>query len=104
MVAQPPDWNRPLRYRVGSPQFLAGIEIFHDFDWVETFGHDRRQFPRGQSLAQLVHNDCPDDRYPTLLLTEQDVTPAIVETEERYTVERQVIPHPERQTIPHPVS
>jgi len=86
MVAQPPDWNRPLSYRVGSPQFLAGIEVFHDFDWVETFGHDRRQFPRGQSLAQLVHNDCPAGRYPTLLLTEQDVAPSIVETEERYTV------------------
>jgi hypothetical protein len=82
-----PEWSLPLQYRVGSPQFLAGIDVFHDFDWTAVFGHDRSQFPRGQSLAELVYRDCPVGKHPTLLLTEQeDATPGIVETDERYTV------------------
>lgn len=86
MVAKPPPWDRDLEFRLGSERRLAGIDVFTDFDWLETFGHDRRQFPGGQSLAELIKRDCPGGKCATLLLTDEDgAVPGILETDERYT-------------------
>jgi hypothetical protein len=81
------EWDRPLRHRRGSARRLSGLEIYYDFDWRATFGHDKAVFPRGQSLSSLVQQDCPENKHPTLLLTSRtDVVARIEETGDRYIV------------------
>jgi len=83
----PIEWDRPLTHRRGAGDRLAGLDVYYDFDWRTMFRHDRAVFPRGQSLAQLAVQDCPDSKTPALLLTERsDVSPCIQETEDRYIV------------------
>jgi hypothetical protein len=81
------EWDIPLKRRRGSARRLSGLEIYYDFDWRATFGHDKAVFPRGQSLSSLVHQECPENKRPTLLLTSRsDVTAHIEETDDRYIV------------------
>lgn len=83
----PIPWDRPLVHRRGGGSRLGGLDIYYDFDWRTVFRHDRAVFPRGQSLAQLVTEDCPEGKEPTLLLTERtDVEASIEQTEDRYIV------------------
>lgn len=69
------DWDPPLTHFVGSPTHLAGIDVYHDFDWHSLVGHTRRQFINGQSLARVARLHCPQDKIPALVLTTKDVQP-----------------------------
>jgi hypothetical protein len=79
------DWDRPLRVRQGGASRLLGIKVYYDFDWEETFGHDRGMFPGGRSLAALIRQDCPSARRPAILLTDrEDLSPTILQTKAEY--------------------
>jgi hypothetical protein len=80
-------WDRPLRYRRGSPTRLDGVDIYFDFEWLDVFSDGRAQFRNGQCLAQLVRNDCPQGKVPALLLTTRDdVEERSIETDSRFVV------------------
>ncbi|MGD9735204.1 MAG: Shedu immune nuclease family protein [Solirubrobacterales bacterium] len=66
------DWNLPLHCGKGAPSNMLGIELFFDFDWIEVMGHPQMQFPNGLWLARRVLRECPDDKKPALLLTNQE--------------------------------
>ncbi len=74
VLANPPPtpWPRELHYLRGSPDRLSGLEVYHDFDWLEVFGHSRKQFPHGQKLTELIRRDCPTGKSPALLLTTRE--------------------------------
>lgn len=83
----PIEWDRPLQHKKGGPTRLGGLDVFFDFVWRDVFNHNRAIFPNGQSLAELVAGDCPDDKQATLLLTiREDVSASIRETDDRYIV------------------
>ena len=65
-------WNRQLHHRQGAATRLGGIDVFCDFDWGKYFNDERTQFRNGECLAQNVSAQCPDDKTPALLLTDQD--------------------------------
>lgn len=69
------DWDPPLSHRTGGATFLDGIDVYYDFDWVATLGHDRSQFRNGQCLARLARDNCPDGKTAALLLTARDDIP-----------------------------
>ena len=81
----PIPWPRPLTFRTGSPHLLAGIEVYHDFDWDAVFKHPQRAFKNGRRLALLVRSDCPDDKTAALLLTDDpNAEEDTVETDTHY--------------------
>jgi hypothetical protein len=79
-------WNRPLRYRQGSPERLEGIDLYYDFGWREIFPDWRAQFQNGRCLARLVKRDTPKGKTPALLLTTQEVQQRPIETNTHYVV------------------
>lgn len=83
---QPPiEWPVPLRFRHGSPQRLRGVAVWYDFLWEEVFNHELSQFPNGQRLADLLLQDCPQDKTPVLILhRSEDVSARIKETDTHY--------------------
>ncbi len=81
----PIQWERPLTQRRSAQQRLAGIDVFHDFDWREVFGHNKGAFRNGQSLSGMVRRECPDGKRPTLILTTlPSAQPNTFETADRY--------------------
>lgn len=66
-----PPWNLSLTHRRGSPQRLLGIDLYHDFEWLDLFPDGRAQFKNGRCLARLALDDCPQGKLPGLLLTTQ---------------------------------
>lgn len=81
------EWAPPLRHKQGSKRRLAGLDIYYDFDWKQVFRHSRAVFPNGQSLAELVARECPDEKKPTLLLTARDdVAAGIRQVDDRHVV------------------
>jgi hypothetical protein len=66
------DWDVPLQYRKGSATRLCGIDVYHEFDWLDVFRDQRTQFRNGQCLAQFVQERCPSSKTPALLLTLRD--------------------------------
>jgi hypothetical protein len=65
-------WDRPLQHRKGAATRLAGIDVYHEFDWLGLFPDERAQFRNGQCLAHRIFADCPEGRTPALLLTDRD--------------------------------
>jgi hypothetical protein len=65
-------WDRELKGRKGAATRLAGIDVYHDFDWLDLFRDERTQFRNGQCLARRVLADCPEGKAPALLLTDRD--------------------------------
>jgi hypothetical protein len=63
------EWEPPLQARWGAPERLAGIRVFHDFDWLDLFPDERTHFRNGRVLAQTVQAQCPEGLTPALLLT-----------------------------------
>ena len=56
----PIDWNPPLRRKAGGQFFLAGLDIYHDFEWqagVQARGGV--QFHGGRSLALATRRGLP---------------------------------------------
>lgn len=83
----PVDWDPPLRRTAGGRFFLAGLVIYHDFEWKQVFPHGRGAFRGGRSLALATRKDCPAGKTPCLLLTTRhDVAPATKETDTHYVV------------------
>ncbi len=76
------EWEPPLRRRHGTGTRLCGIDVYHDFEWEDQFGHRRATFPGGQRLTEAVHGWCPDGMTPVLVLT--------------------VDPNQQERVIPHP--
>jgi hypothetical protein len=66
------EWDRPLKHRRGATERLCGIDVFHDFEWLDVFPDERTQFRNGQRLAKHVRDDCPPGKTPALLLTLRD--------------------------------
>jgi hypothetical protein len=66
------EWDVPLKHRKGSQQRLCGIDVFHEFNWLDVFRDQRTQFRNGKSLATFVQKKCPPDKTPALLLTVRD--------------------------------
>lgn len=66
------DWDVPLKYRKGGDTRLCGIDVYHEFEWLDVFGDQRTQFKNGQCLARFVQGKCPDGKTPALLLTLRD--------------------------------
>jgi hypothetical protein len=62
-------WPAAIHWRKGSPEFLCGIVVYHDFLWQDEMGHRRGQFPNGKRLAHLANVECPSGKTPALLLT-----------------------------------
>jgi hypothetical protein len=62
-------WPAAIYQRKGAPEFLCGIDVYHDFPWQEEIGHRRGQFPNGKRLAHLAKKECPSGKTPALLLT-----------------------------------
>ena len=83
----PVDWNPPLRRKTGGRKLLAGLDIYHDFDWKQVFKHGRGAFRGGRSLALAARKDCPPGKTPCLLLTtKDDVAPETKQTDTHYVV------------------
>ena len=83
----PVNWNPPLRRKVGGRKLLAGLDVYHDFDWKQVFRHGRGAFPGGRSLALATRQDCPVGKTPCLLLTTKDhVAPETRQTDTHYVV------------------
>ena len=83
----PVDWNLPLRRKAGGRMLLAGLDIYHDFDWKQVFSHGRGAFRGGCSLALATRKDCPPGKIPCLLLTiRDDMAPETKETDTHYVV------------------
>jgi Shedu protein SduA, C-terminal len=81
------NWDFPLDHGKGAPSNMLGIDLFFDFDWVEVVGHPQMQFPNGLCLARRVLRECPDDKEPALLLTNQEeVERRSFETDRFYVV------------------
>lgn len=81
----PVPWLHPVAYFVGSRSRLAGIHVFHDFDWDQVVGHSRRAFLGGRRLALLVQSHCPPGKTPALLLTtDPDSKEGRIETDTDY--------------------
>jgi hypothetical protein len=79
-------WPRTLFYRKGKDR-LKNLPVYYDFDWQSVFNHERNTFPHGQSLAELVRKESPDDKYPALLLTiGDDVEECPIITDTHYIV------------------
>lgn len=53
------DWDARLYHRKGSGTRLCGIDVFHEFKWLDVFPDRRTQFKNGQSLAKFVQTHCP---------------------------------------------
>src|SRR5215210_7844112 len=62
-------WPTPVWRRVGAPERLAGIRVYHDFRWRDVFRDGRTQFRHGKALAEFVIRECPPDLTPALMLT-----------------------------------
>lgn len=77
---QPLPWPWPLYFRAGPEHRLAGIEIWHDFEWVHIFpskgnGNGKTQFRYGRQLALLVQREArihAPTKIPALVLTVLD--------------------------------
>lgn len=83
----PIDWPKKLSYRRGSSTLLRGLPVHYDFDWYETFDHNRSTFRGGQSLADVILGDCPEGKTPCLLLTElEGAKHDIQHTDDHYVV------------------
>lgn len=81
------EWDRPLRRRRGGATRLAGIDVYHDFDWFTVTGDNRAQFRNGQCLARRIRADCPEGKTPALLLTDSEhVKERAVETDSHYVL------------------
>lgn len=81
------EWEVPLEYRRGAATRLAGIDVLYEFKWGELFQDERAQFRNGQCLANRIREDCPQDKIPTLLLTDRDdEAERSFETPTRYVV------------------
>lgn len=63
------EWDLPLQHRRGAARHLCGIDVFHDFEWLDEFPDERTHFRNGQRLAERVRSDCPAGKSPALLLT-----------------------------------
>jgi hypothetical protein len=75
-------WDSPLSHRKGAAERLCGIDVFHDFEWLDVFPDGRTQFRNGKSLASFAQERCPDGKIPALLLTRRkDVRQGIHETD-----------------------
>jgi hypothetical protein len=80
-------WPTEINLKQGSPDFLRGIAVYHDFDWRTVFRHGRAQFRNGKRLAELANRECPDGKRPSLLLTEwEEVVAAKHETDLHFTL------------------
>jgi Shedu protein SduA, C-terminal len=66
------DWDVPLEHRKGGETRLCGIDVYHEFEWLDIFPDVRTQFKNGQCLAQFVQEKCPEGKTPALLLTLRD--------------------------------
>lgn len=66
------DWDRTLQHHRGAATRLAGIDVYHEFDWRDFFPDERAQFRNGQCLARRILRDCPEGKAPALLLTDRD--------------------------------
>jgi hypothetical protein len=64
------DWHRPLKSLLGAPQRLAGYRVFYDFDWLQKFGHNGRQFRNCESVRDQVRRWNPGGKRPVILLTD----------------------------------
>jgi hypothetical protein len=62
-------WDWPLQHRKGAEERLCGIDVFHEFDWLDVFSDERTQFKNGKCLARFVQEHCPAGKTPALLLT-----------------------------------
>lgn len=58
------DWDVPLLHRVGAEERLCGIDVFHEFDWLDVFPDERTQFKNGKCLAKFVKERCPRGKTP----------------------------------------
>lgn len=56
----------------GAAKRLDGIDVFHDFEWLDEFPDERTPFVNGQCLAKRVRDHCPQGKTPALLLTVRD--------------------------------
>ena len=71
-----------MRHRKGAAERLCGIDVFHDFEWLDVYPDGRTQFRNGKSLASFAPEKCPDGKVPALLLTRRkDVRQGIQETD-----------------------
>jgi hypothetical protein len=61
-----------LRFKHGAPARLLGIDLYHDFRWLDYFTDHRAQFPNGLHLARFMVRNCPSTLTPALLLTNRD--------------------------------
>jgi hypothetical protein len=76
------DWDVPLEHRKGAEERLCGIDVFHEFGWLDVFPDERTQFKNGKALAKFVKNKCPPGKTPALLLTlREDVKQGFEQTE-----------------------
>lgn len=66
------DWDRTLQHHRGAATRLAGIDVYHEFDWRDFFLDERVQFRNGQCLARRILRDCPEGKTPALLLIDRD--------------------------------
>lgn len=65
------DWPTPLKKRQGGDILLDGIEVWHDFDWLEVMGHDRGVFRNCKSIGRKIKQYTPEGSNPVLLLTQR---------------------------------
>ena len=76
------EWEPELAHRVGGAKRLGGINVFHDFPWLDVFTDERTQFRNGKCLAAFVKQKCPADKTPALLLTrDSEVVQGIRQTD-----------------------
>ncbi len=66
------DWDVPLNHRKGGETRLCGIDVYHEFEWLDVFPDERTQFKNGQCLAKFVQEKSPEGKTPALLLTLRD--------------------------------
>ena len=80
------NFHADLSRMIGGDR-LAYINVYHDFDWEQVFGHNRATFPNGKCLAQRVRKECPEGKTPVLILTTRDeITVMFNETDTSYVV------------------
>ena len=80
-------WPTAIHWRKGTPEFLCGIAVYHDFRWQDIIGHSRGQFPNGKRLAHLANVECPSGKTPALLLTvREDVVAGKYENDSHFVL------------------
>jgi hypothetical protein len=66
-------WDVPLHHRTGAPRLLAGIDVYHEFPWLDEFRTQRTYFKNGKCLADFVTESAQAaGKTPALLLTTHD--------------------------------